>query len=299
MKQSRDSGTDRDDAVVRDFRGRYGAGKRNRTGTAAVRRFRSIIYGHYREFKRDFPWRRTADPYHILVSEVMLQQTQTGRVAQKYPEFVSAFPTVEALAEAPLYRVLGVWQGMGYNRRARYLHELTKRVVSEHGGSIPDTPEELALLPGIGSATAASICAFAFNRPVAFIETNIRSVFIHFFFPDRKKVSDRDILPLVEASLDGEEPRLWYSALMDYGAMLKKRHPNPSRKSAHHQKQAPFEGSRRQLRGLVLRTVLAGPGVTLRRLALRVGVPADELYPIIEELIKEGLIRRKGRGLVI
>jgi A/G-specific adenine glycosylase len=288
-----------DSAVVRDFHGRYVAGKRGRIAPGSIKKFRDIIYGYYRKHKRDFPWRRTDDPYHILVSEIMLQQTQTARVAEKYVEFINAFPTAQALAAASLRDVMAVWRGMGYNRRARYLHELAGRVVKSLGGAIPEEPDRLALLPGIGKATAASICAFAFNRPVVFIETNIRAVFIHFFFYSRKSVSDRDILPLAEEALDRNEPRLWYSALMDYGAMLKKRNPNPSRKSAHHQKQKPFKGSRRQLRGLVLRTLLDHTGITARRLSLIVGRPEDEVASVIGDLEMEGLVRRKGKVLII
>ncbi len=287
-----------DSSIVSDFRAHYAAGDPE-PDNAAVRKFRSIIYGYYRKHKRDFPWRNTDDPYHILVSEIMLQQTQTGRVTEKYIEFINAFPTVQALAIAPLREVLAVWQGMGYNRRARYLHELAGRVVESHGGAVPDAPEELSKLPGIGGATAASICAFAFNRPVVFIETNIRAVFIHFFFPDGEEVSDRDILPLAEAALDRKEPHRWYSALMDYGAMLKKRHPNPSRKSAHHKKQKPFAGSRRQLRGAALRAILANSGITIKRLSSMIDKPEDEVVSIVDELIREGLVGKKGRKLSI
>ena len=291
-----------DVSIVSDFRARYRTGGRTPGGLpdgAAVRKFRSIIYGYYRTHHRDFPWRRTADPYHILVSEIMLQQTQVDRVAEKFVEFIGVFPSIRDLARAPLRRVLTVWQGMGYNRRARYLHDLAKRVAAEHGGSVPDDPEVLASLPGIGKATAASICAFAFNRPTLFIETNIRAVFIHFFFPDATSVSDRDILPLAGAALDRKRPHDWYSALMDYGSMLKKRHPNPSRKSAHHQRQAPFEGSRRQVRGRVLRALLADPGMPRKRLAAVVGVPVTDLVSVIDELEQEGLVRKKGGLLYI
>jgi A/G-specific adenine glycosylase len=288
-----------DSSIVRDFHDRYVVGKRGKIAPDTLKKFRVIIYGYYRKHKRDFPWRHTDDPYHILVSEIMLQQTQTGRVAEKYVEFINAFPTIEALAAASMQEVMAVWQGMGYNRRARYLHELAALVVESHGGGIPETPEELALLPGIGKATAASICAFAFNRPVVFIETNIRAVFIHFFFHNGQNVSDRDILPLAEESLDRKEPRHWYSALMDYGAMLKKRHPNPSRKSAHHQKQKPFEGSRRQLRGLVLRTILDHPGITVKRLSHIIGKPEDAVASVIDALAIEGLVRKKGKVLNI
>jgi A/G-specific adenine glycosylase len=288
-----------DSSIVRDFHDRYIIGGRGLIASDALKKFRVIIYGYYRKHKRDFPWRHTDDPYHILVSEVMLQQTQTGRVAEKYVEFINAFPTVEALAAASMQAVMAVWQGMGYNRRVRYLRELAALVVTSHGGLIPETPEELALLPGIGKATAASICAFAFNRPVVFIETNIRAVFIHFFFHSGQNVSDRDILPLAEEALDRKEPRHWYSALMDYGAMIKKRNPNPSRKSVHHQKQKPFEGSRRQLRGLVLRTLLDHPGITVKRLSLITGKPVDIVASVIDDLAVEGLVRRKGNVLNI
>lgn len=295
-----------DISIVSDFRGHYSAACSHKRAGAApsvplpvIRAFRSIIYGYYRKYRRDFPWRRTGDPYHILVSEIMLQQTQTGRVAEKFVEFIGAFPTLESLAAAPLSRVLSVWQGMGYNRRARYLRDLAAQLASEHGGRIPDDPGLLAKLPGIGRATAASICAFAFDRPVIFIETNIRAVFIHFFFHDRKEVDDRDIIPLAEAALDRKNPRDWYSALMDYGAMLKQRHTNPSRKSAHHQTQKPFAGSRRQIRGMVLRALLKNRGTTAKRLASIIGMPEKEVMPVIEGLVREGMICRKGRTLDI
>jgi A/G-specific adenine glycosylase len=288
-----------DASIVSDFHSRYASGGREPVKPAAMKKFRTIIYGYFRAHGRDFPWRHTDDPYHILVSEIMLQQTQTGRVAEKFVEFIGSFPTVEALAGATLLEVMAAWQGMGYNRRARYLHELAARLAASHGGRVPDSPGELALLPGIGAATAASICAFAFNRPVVFIETNIRTVFIHFFFHDRAGVGDREILPLVEAALDRDNAREWYSALMDYGVMLKKRHANPSRKSAHHQKQKPFEGSRRQLRGQVLRALLANPGVTVKVLCAVMDRPEEAVAPVIDELVREGLVRKKKGRLRI
>jgi A/G-specific adenine glycosylase len=294
-----------DISIVSDFRARYrgeriaGKGAPALLTPASIRVFRKIIYGYYRKFKRDFPWRHTDDPYHILVSEIMLQQTQTSRVGEKYQQFINAFPTVAALAAASLKDVLAVWQGMGYNRRARYLYELAVLLHKTNSGEIPDTPDELSHLPGIGRATAASICAFAFNRPVVFIETNIRAVYIHFFFHDRNDVHDDDIMPAAEASLDRTNPRQWYSALMDYGAMLKRRHPNPSRKSAHHQKQSRFEGSRRQARGIILKTLLEHPGITAARLADMLIMPEDTIGSIIDQLVKDGLIRKNGNVLCI
>ncbi|MBN2078784.1 MAG: A/G-specific adenine glycosylase [Spirochaetes bacterium] len=292
-----------DDSLVRDYRERYAAERKNGTPCSvtsrAAARFRSIIYRYYRRNRRDFPWRRTADHYHILVSEIMLQQTQVGRVTEKFPEFIRAFPTIEILARAPLAGVLAAWQGLGYNRRAANLHRLAAAVMTEHGGIIPEDPEVLARLPGIGRATAASIAAFAFNRPVAFIETNIRAVFLHFFFHGREGVGDREILPLVEAVMDRSSPREWYSALMDYGTMLKRRHPNPSRASDRHRKQAPFHGSRRQLRGEIVRILLRDPGMTVEGLAKETTRPETEVRDAARGLVDEGLVKRKGRRLFV
>lgn len=285
-------------SIVGDFHARYRIGRvRTRADLAAgdiFRRFRSIIYGYFKRYGRDLPWRRTADPYHILVSEIMLQQTQVARVAQKFPEFITAFPTAKALASASLDRVLSVWQGMGYNRRARHLRDTARLLVEAHGGLVPDDRDMLASLPGIGPATAASILAFAFNRPTVFIETNIRAVFIHFFFPKENAVSDSAILPLVEAAIDRRAPRRWYSALMDYGAMLKRRFPNPSRVSDRHRRSKPFQGSMRQLRGMILRALLERPGLTAGGIARLTGWGREDVVRAIEILGRDGLVASRG-----
>jgi A/G-specific adenine glycosylase len=212
---------------------------------ATVRAFRKLIYDFYREHGRAFPWRATHNPYHILVSEIMLQQTQTERVTDKYESFVNSFPDFSCLARTPLREILGAWQGLGYNRRAIALKEIAQRVIRDFQGNLPPSLEGLMSLPGIGRATAAAISTFAFNKPAVFLETNIRRVFIHHFFRNEDKVNDNEILPLVKQTLDTSNPRRWYHALMDYGVMLKKRHQNPNRKSAHYHKQGPFEGSNR------------------------------------------------------
>ncbi|HOO71465.1 MAG TPA: winged helix-turn-helix transcriptional regulator [Spirochaetota bacterium] len=261
--------------------------------------FRALIKDYYSRHRRDFPWRRTSDPYHIVVSEVMLQQTQTDRVALKFPEFISRFPTIESLASAELSEVLLAWQGLGYNRRGMMLHRLARKVAAEREGRIPDTPEELVDLPGIGRATAASIAVFAFNRPLVFIETNIRSVFIHFFFFDKENIADSMIVPLVEATLDRESPYHWYSALMDYGAMLKKRHVNPGRKSAHYQKQSPFRGSRRQVRGMILRVLLNEPGLGMDDVCTRIGGDASTVRSVMNDLVEEGIVKNTGSGYAV
>ena len=262
-----------------------------------VRLFRKIIKQHYRTSGRhNLPWRMTEDPYHILVSEIMLQQTQVERVIDKYDQFLSVFPDFQALARSSPGPVITAWKGLGYNRRAIALHKIGKSVVSEFNGSLPASPDVLASLPGIGRATAASICAFAFNRPVVFIETNIRRVFIHFFFSDKNNVHDNEILPLVEKTLVRSNPRGWYSALMDFGAMMKKSGPNPNLKSVHYQKQPPFEGSRRQLRGRVLQAVIESSGITRARLVKTLGADAGAVREVLHHLKKEGFLKQQGRG---
>ncbi len=254
--------------------------------------FRRRVLAYARR-PRPFPWRETTDPYAITVSEIMLQQTQVQRVAEKYPAFLQEFPDVQTLARAPLAAVLRAWSGLGYNRRALALHRLAQVVVAEHGGRMPRTVAELDALPGIGAATAAAICAYAYNQPVTYLETNIRAVFIHEFFPRRRAVSDAKLLPLVAQALDRRHPRRWYNALMDYGTRLKRDHANPARRSAHHTRQSAFAGSDRQVRGLVLRRLLTGAQTAagLRRTA---GVDAARLRIILEGMLREGLLRRKN-----
>lgn len=228
-----------------------------------IKVFQKIILDFFKNNRRDFPWRQTTDPYKILVSEVMLQQTQTSRVAQKYEKFIEQFPDFSALAAASLREVLSAWQGLGYNRRALYLKKTAETVVHAWGGILPTDPEKLIKLPGIGKATAHAISAFAFHKPVSFIETNIRTVFIYFFFRRRRHaVPDAELLPYIEKALNQQNPREWYYALMDYGVMLKEKYPHLNKKSAHYKKQSPFVGSNRQLRGKMLKLLLKRKNVS-------------------------------------
>ena len=256
----------------------------------AIELFRSIIWSYYRTEGRDFPWRETADPYHIFVSEIMLQQTQVERVRKKYCLFIETFPDFAALASAPLEDILHVWQGLGYNRRAKALQAGAQRVMREFGGALPRDESVLASFPGIGTATAGSIAAFAFDMPSVFIETNIRRVFIHFFFQGQYEVSDREILPLVEATLDRGHPREWYWALMDFGAMLKNHIPNPNIRSSRYRRQPPFKGSDRQLRGKVLRHLLSSGPASKDELFKALKADPTRISRIIGDLIHEGFI---------
>ena len=262
--------------------------------------FTAAVWDHYRRNRRELPWRRTRDPYEILVSEVMLQQTQVARVLVKYPQFLASFPTVRALSAA-VADVLATWSGLGYNRRALSLHQAAKMVVDRLEGHIPPSSEELRRLPGIGPATAAAVCVFAFGRPHAFIETNIRSAFIHFFFQESTSVADADILPLVDKTMDRNQPRDWFYALMDYGVWVKKAYGNPSRKSKHHTIQSHFAGSRREVRALALQALLsvapsAADVSTLRDMLPGPRRELDELVSVLNDLVGEGFLIEETEG---
>lgn len=261
--------------------------------------FQNYIWGFYRQQGRSFIWRNVDDPYKIVVSEIMLQQTQTHRVVQKYPLFMQAFPDFKTLANASLRDVLYMWQGLGYNRRGKYLHEIAQKVMSEYKGILQADPVVLETFPGIGKATAASICAFAFNQPTIFIETNIRAVFIHHFFQHEDKVGDNIIMPFVAETVDQNNPREWYYALMDYGVFLKKQLPNPSRKSKHHAKQSTFEGSDRQIRGLILKLLTQHEYLTMGDLEALIERKPERIYRALSELMQEGFIEENSQKIAI
>ncbi len=264
-----------------------------------ARAFQKAILAHFHANPRPMPWRETRDPYHILVSEIMLQQTQVERVKAKYAEFLAAFPTLAHLANAPLPEVLRTWQGLGYNRRAIALKRCAEEIAGRFDGRFPTGIDDLLSLPGIGPYTARAVAVFAFGGAEPFIETNIRTVFIHFFFHGRDQVADREVMPLVEATLDRGNPRAWYYALMDYGVMLKQRHPNPGRRSAHHIRQSPFKGSNRELRSRMLRAIMDQPGLTGNALAALLGAETEPIGRNLEALEREGFIKRRGKSYAI
>lgn len=263
-------------------------------------RFQKKIYAYYHKHGRDLPWRKTRNPYHIFISEVMLQQTQVETVLKKYHPFLKAFPSFRALSCASLREVLALWKGLGYNRRALFLKKSAQKVTHEFGARLPSETKVLATLPGIGQATAKATVVFAFNKPEVFLETNIRRVFIHHFFSVQKKVRDSDILPLVRRTLDVSNPRIWYWALMDYGSALKKTHPNPNRKSAHYIKQPPFEGSDRQIRGKILGVLIVHPYLSRSMIFSKIKSNQNRITKCLLRLQKEGFIgRTKNRFHII
>ncbi len=260
--------------------------------------FQKLIWDFYRKNKRDLPWRGVGDPYAIMVSELMLQQTQASRVAPKFVSFMKKFPTAKKLAAASTSEVLTQWQGLGYNRRGLFLHKAAKEIISKFKGKIPRTPEELESLPGIGPYTARAILAFAYDLPHPFIETNIRSVYIHHFFEDSaEKISDTELLKVVTETLPKKNARDWYAALMDYGAHLKATLPNPSRKAKAHVKQAPLKGSVREVRGAILKVLAEKGSLSTKSLQKELArFDEERKKKAMEGLLKEGMIvSQKGR----
>ncbi len=253
--------------------------------------FYRALQPYLSEKMRDLPWRRTHSPYRILVSEIMLQQTQVHRVIPKYKEFMRKFPTVRALKEASLSDVLRAWQGLGYNRRAKMLRDAAQSISTEHRNRVPNSYELLRALPGIGDYTAKAVRVFAFNEFEPLIETNIRAVIIHHFFSRAKSVSDADIYAVMSNVAHRGEPRNWYAALMDYGTDLKKTQSNPSRRSAHYAKQKPFKGSLRATRGAILKALLIKPST---RAELKTLIGETNLHSALYALTAEGIVMQRG-----
>lgn len=262
----------------------------------------NMVWKYYHDHGRhDLPWRQTISPYKILVSEMMLQQTQVERVVPKYRAFLRAYPSVRRLAAAPLGDVLKRWQGLGYNRRAKYLREAAIIVTDESSGRFPREISDLKHMPGVGPYTAGAIMVFAFNQPALLIETNIRQVFLHHFFADADDVSDSDVLKLVARTLPHDNPRAWYWALMDYGAHLKREYGNSNQRSRHYVRQSTFQGSDRQIRGAIIK-LFAGVGHSLSAPEVQ-GIllehDAGRVAKQLAQLTSEGLLSEDEKGYAL
>ena len=252
--------------------------------------FQDIVWQKAHELYRDMPWRNDTRPYYVLVSEIMLQQTQVERVIPKFEAFISAFPDITSLANAPLAEVLQLWSGLGYNRRAKFLHEAAKKIVADYSGEFPQTREGLMSLPGVGQNTAGALMAYAYNEPVVFIETNVRSVYFYYFFEGEELVTDRSLREAVEETVDKEHPREWYWALMDYGSFLKRQGGGQNNKSRHYKKQSALKGSVREVRGLILKELTAHE---LTEEELRRNLHADERFEgALAGLQRDGLVSK-------
>lgn len=263
----------------------------------SVSKFQQTILHYYHTNKRNFPWRNTQNPYHIFLSEVMLQQTQTTRVVSKYLEFLEFFPTVNDLANASLATVLTHWSGLGYNRRAKFLWMATQQIVGKYDGIFPDDYEELDLLPGVGPYTARAIYTFSFNKPSIFIETNIRTVFIHFFFADKETVNDKEILKKVKLTLPKSDYRDWYYALMDYGNYLKSEKKSYFQKQKGYTKQSKFKGSKRYIRGYILKKLVQDGELKIADIIIP-GYESEIIQSIVQDLLNENLAKETTKGIL-
>ena len=264
--------------------------------TKLENQFIKTVWDFYQtQGRHDLPWRKTKDPYKIVVSELMLQQTQVTRVIPKYKEFLKHFPTVAKLASAPLGDVLKAWQGLGYNRRAKFLWQAAQSVQNEYKGKWPKTFLELKNLPGIGTYTAGAVMNFAYNEPVPLIETNVRTVYIHHFFKDTENVSDKELLPIIERTLDTTNPREWNWALMDYGSYLKSTIGNVSTKSKTYKKQSNFKESNRYVRGAIIRALSNDSYTEINLLKILSEIEPDRLKLQLKHLLEETLIVKVNR----
>ena len=260
--------------------------------------FRRLLQQKGRELYRPMPWRDNTDPYYVLVSEMMLQQTQVARVVPKFKEFVSAFPDISSLALTPLANVLILWNGLGYNRRAKFLHDAAKMIVNDFGGEVPLGAPELQSLPGIGANTAGAVRAYAFNQPALFIETNIRTVLLHHFFESMAGVTDKQLLTVLERVLDRKNPRQFYWATMDYGAWLKAHGFGQVHRARAYKKQTPLKGSRREMRGRILKALSAHD--FLSNEDLQAAVQADDRYELaVRSLVADGLVSASSSGYLL
>lgn len=263
---------------------------------AREQKFVTTVYTYYSEHGRHtLPWRKTHAPYRIVIAEIMLQQTQVERVIPKYKQFLKLFPSVQALAAAPLGEVLVAWQGLGYNRRAKMLHSCAQVLVTTLKGKWPLTHAGLVALPGIGPYTASAILAFAFNIPTPLIETNVRTVYLHHFFPWENDVPDSALLPIIERTLDQKDPRSWYAALMDYGTHLKATVGNKSRASKHHTSQSTFAGSDREIRGAIVRLLSQLTALSIKEIKKKLDqFEGARIETQLVKLQSEGMVQKLG-----
>jgi A/G-specific adenine glycosylase len=276
---------------------------------------RNALLAWYEPRRRAYPWRRTSDPYRIWVSEVMLQQTQVARVIPAYRRFVRRFPTVRALGEAPLSDVISAWDGLGYNRRAVALSGAAKAVVETHDGLLPSDQAALRALPGVGPCTAAAVASIAFDLPVAAVDTNVRRIVARARFgTEPHGVPSAALAREAERWVPVTDPGAWNQALMDLGREVCRPRPrcgecplartcrsvgrDPAPRSARAKdpgpvsgrRQAPFEGSSRQVRGAVVRTLRGRRRCTVGDLVRGTGLPLERVVAAVVALRSDGLV---------
>lgn len=259
-----------------------------------IQAFQHDILSWYEKHQRDLPWRQDREPYHILVSEIMLQQTQVNRVIPKYKAWLKEFPTVQRLASAKTSEVLRVWSGLGYNRRALYLQKTAKELVATHKGIWPKTVKELKKLPGVGEYTARAIACFAFDEQIAVVDTNIRKVILTKFLQKansrQQTVTDKKVQKIADQLLPKGKAYEWNQALMDYaGAVLRTAKVPLSRT-----KQSPFRGSSRYYRGQTVKLLLQYHVLRITQLAKMLEKDRQFVEKLVKELEKDGFIQQHG-----
>jgi len=259
--------------------------------------FRNLILDFYKQNARDLPWRNTTNPYHIFISEIMLQQTQVERVIPKYAAFIKTFPSFDALEKSSFKTLLTHWQGLGYNRRALALKRASSTIARDYKGKLPKEISELIRLPGIGPATAGAILTYAFNLPVTFLETNIRRVFLHHFFLNKKSIPDTKLLPFIRETIDHYNPRIWYYALTDYGAHLGKLSINPNTRSAHYTIQSRFKGSNRELRGKIIAFLLEKKSAKIHEFLSAINAPSLNIQTALHKLKQEQFLIERNKTI--
>ena len=266
-------------------------------GPRRVRALQTRLLAWYADNRRDLPWRRTTDPYAILVSEIMLQQTQVPRVVPRFSAWLEAWPDLESLAGAPLSAVLQRWQGLGYNTRARRLQECAAAAVAAappgRQAELPRTPDGLRALPGIGPYTARAVLIFARNEDLAAVDANVRRV-LTYELGLREDLGDRELQAVAEAVRPRGRSRDWHNALMDYGSLVLTARATGL---APRSRQGPFEGSRRQKRARLLRRLLDHGPQSLEHLAAALGLSTSETEDLVSLLRRDGLVTQAD-GLV-
>jgi A/G-specific adenine glycosylase len=265
------------------------------------KKFHKLVLDYYKQYGRHtLPWRTRINPYRVLVSEIMLQQTQVDRVVPKYKKFIQTFPSFGSLANAEIRDVLLLWQGLGYNNRAIRLQQTAKQVVNVFHGKLLNDQKVLESLSGIGPYTASAVRCFSWNESVVCIETNIRRVFLYHFFQGKNSVDDKELLPVIESMIYKKDPRTWYWALMDYGAFLKTQTENPNRKSKQYTKQSKFDGSDRQIRGKILKLLLVeNKGIKKMPLESLLHIDPERLQKILNTMTRDELIVVKNNRVFV
>lgn len=268
-----------------------------------ITKFQKTVLDFYAEHKRDLPWRphkkRTVIPYEIMVSEYMLQQTQVDRVVPKFLLFIKKFPTMQKLADSKDKELISAWSGLGYNRRAFYLRSTCQLLIKDYKGVISKDPKILKTFPGIGEYMSSILPVFIYNQRNILIETNIRSVYLHYFFKGKDSVTDKEILTLIEETLPYGNLRDWYYALMDYGTYLKKEKKMKNTQSTHYTKQKPFKGSLRFVRGTLLKKLLIKKIEKSSVYDIFPDYTSAQIEKVCLDLLQEGLIKETKKFFFI